>query len=346
MKKRYKVVVAGLGYFSKFHIDAWSAEAHVDIVGLCDIDPERLSSLSANGKFRTSTDLETLVKGTKADIVDIVAPPSAHNDLIRSVCAQGRTVICQKPFCTSIPEATAVTQMADKTGTQIIIHENFRFQPWHRDIKAFLDAGNLGQVFQARFDFRPGDGRGPDAYLDRQPAFQSMPRFLLYETGVHFIDLFRWYFGDVSNVYAEISRINPAIAGEDAGLMLMQHKTGVRSIFDGNRHSDHVTTNPRRTMGEMTIEGEGGQIRLLGDGEARFRPFGHDQWHAIPAAHIRDDESFGGGCVAALIRHVIQSMRSDREPENTAREYLHVMTAMEAAYASARDRTRVAVENA
>lgn len=330
----FKTVVVGLGYFSHFHIAAWSASADADLVGVCDADPARLLPFDGS-QLKATTEFDALVAQTQPDIVDIVAPPTAHASLIRASLAAGRTVICQKPFCTSLTEAKSVIASAEAQDTHIVIHENFRFQPWHRDIKAFLDTGVMGEIYQARFNFRPGDGRGPNAYLDRQPAFQTMPRLLIHETGVHFVDLFRWYFGDITSVYAEIRRLNPAIAGEDTAFMSFRHKGGPQSVFDGNRLSDHVTDNPRRTMGEMWIEGEAGEIRLFGDGSCMFRPFQSGEMQQIPRLHMRDESSFGGGCVAALINHTIASLKGGASPENTAQDYLHVMDVTEAAYASA-----------
>ena len=47
------------------------------------------------------------------------------------------------------------------------------------------------------FRLRPGDGQGPRAYLDRQPYFQTMPRLLVVETAIHWIDTFRFLMGEV-----------------------------------------------------------------------------------------------------------------------------------------------------
>ena len=55
--------------------------------------------------------------------------------------------------------------------------------------------GTRGQALierDARGDLRrelppaAGDGQGPRAYLDRQPYFQQMPRFLIHETAIHY----------------------------------------------------------------------------------------------------------------------------------------------------------------
>lgn len=337
---RFDVVIAGLGYFSQFHLKAWLANPSTRLVGVCDPDPRRLGD--APKGVATATSLAQLLADTPADIVDIIAPPSVHAELIAAALARGRTIICQKPFARNRAEAARLAEQARAAGTELIIHENFRFQPWHRAAKTFLESGQMGRLYQARFALRPGDGRGPEAYMARQPAFQQMPRFLFQETGVHFVDLFLWLFGPVKSVYAEHQRLNPDIAGEDCGMMVLHHASGVRAIFDGNRLSDHVADDPRRTMGEMRIEGEGGVLDLDGSGALWFRPFGSQEALQIPMP-VCDLDSFGGGCVAALIDHVVEARRAGQTPENTAQAYLPVMDILEAAYQSAETGQRVSV---
>lgn len=338
-----RVAIVGLGYFSAFHIAAWQAQSGVEITAATDPDAVRRDWAAREYGLPVCEDLGAVL-ATSPDVVDIVAPPPAHAAILRAAMAPNRVLICQKPFCTSLAEAQAVIAQAEAIGARIIIHENFRFQPWHRAIKSVLDAGTLGQVYAARFDLRPGDGRGPDAYLARQPAFQTMPRLLIHETGVHFIDLFRWMFGEITDVYADLRRLNPAIAGEDAGILMLSHDSGVQSVFDGNRLADHITDAPRRTMGEMAVEGEGGTLRLDGQGRVWLRRFGAQDETPVPLPFAPDD-SFGGGCVAALISHVAAAMRGGGAFENEARDYLPVIAAADLAYRSAEQGRKLTMPN-
>jgi predicted dehydrogenase len=337
----FRVAVIGLGYFSQFHLAAWVKLSDAELAGVADLSAERVSEAVTAYGAKGFADSTEMIAAIQPDILDIVAPPPAHASLIRAALAPGRTIICQKPFCTSLAEAEAIVAEAETAGTTIVIHENFRFQPWYRTIKTFLDDGGMGAVYQCRFALRPGDGRGPDAYLGRQPSFQTMPRFLIHETGVHFIDVFRWLFGDIRALYADTRRLNEAIAGEDAGVMLLEHEGGVRSMLDGNRLSDHIAENYRKTMGEMEIEGEAGSIRLDGMGRLSFRRFGINKIETLPISEPVDESSFGGGCVEALNRHVIDALKGRRELENLAADYLSVIKAADAAYLSARDGRRI-----
>jgi len=286
-------------------------------------------------------DIVTLLTETDPDIVDLVIPPLAHADAVRACLKAGRTIICQKPFCRSLEEAIEVAEDAKAAGCTLVIHENFRFQPWYRDLKRLIDAGMLGQIYQCRFALRPGDGQGPDAYLSRQPTFQKMERFLVHETAVHFLDLFRWLFGPVESVYADLRQLNPVISGEDAGTLLLTHQDGVRSMFDGNRLSDHVADNPRMTMGEMLVEGEKGVLRLDGFGRLWHRRFGEQSERQVPLTQVVDTAEFGGGCVEALNRHVIAALSGEGELENRADDYLDVIRLDEASYTSAETGSRI-----
>ena len=244
-----------------------------------------------------------MLDATRPDLLDVITPPETHLAAITEAAARGVDVICQKPFCRSLAEARAALARAERGGIEVLIHENFRFQPWHRETKRILDAGGLGRLYQATFRLRPGDGQGPRAYLDRQPYFQRMPRFLVHETAIHLIDVFRFLLGEPQSVYADLRRLNPAVAGEDAGLILLDMGDGVRALFDGNRLSDHSARNRRLTMGEMLIEGELGALRLDGDGRLFLRDHGANGENEL--AYAWQDQDFGGDCVYLFQRHAV-----------------------------------------
>ena len=237
----------GAGFFSQFHYDAWArVDGAVPIAAVDrDISKARATGLAAYGAA------EEMLAAETPDIVDIISPPHTHFELIKLALAhKPRAIICQKPFCESLAQARQAVALSAQAGVPLIVHENFRFQPWYRVMRAALEAGEIGAPMQLTFRLRPGDGQGPEAYLDRQPYFQQMPRFLVHETLVHWIDTFRFLFGEPSAVFADLRKLNPVIAGEDAGLVMFAYDDGRRAMIDGNRHLDHAATNTRCTMGE------------------------------------------------------------------------------------------------
>ncbi len=315
-----RVACVGAGYFSRFHYDSWKRMDGATPVGSCN---RSIEAAEATG-LPAYSDLRRMIEETKPDLLDVILPPVAHADTIRVALDCGvKTIICQKPFCQSLEEAKAITALAKVHRARIIVHENFRFQPWYRALKAALDQGRIGQVQQLTFRLRPGDGQGPEAYLDRQPYFQEMEKFLIHETGVHWVDTFRFLLGNPTAVYADLRQVNPVIAGEDAGYVVFDHANGVRSLFDGNRNLDHAADNLRRTMGEALVEGTEGSIGLRGDGSLWHRAF-----HATDEICIEPPnewDGFGGDCVHHLQAHVISGLLHNTPLENEAADYLKVI---------------------
>ena len=189
---------------------------------------------------------------------------------------------------------------------------------------------------------RRSTARGPGAYLDRQPYFQTMERFLVHETAVHFLDVFTYLLGRPDHVYADLRRLNPHIAGEDAGLIICGYADGHRAVFDGNRLADHAADNPRLTMGEAHLEAEHASIRLDGFGRLMQRDTSTAVWREILPAS--EDQRFGGGCFEALCQHAVKAWQGDADLENSGGDYLQVLALEEAVYDSAASGRRIVTD--
>jgi D-apiose dehydrogenase len=340
---KLRVATVGAGYFSQFHHEAWADMDGVDLVAVCDQEPEKARGFAERWHIpATYTDAGEMLEAEKPDLLDIIAPPVAHLELIR--LAAGKRIpaaICQKPFCRSLAEAEEATRIAEQAGLRLVVHENFRFQPWYGELKRHIDANLVGDLYQIGFRLRPGDGQGPRAYLDRQPYFQQMQRFLVHETAIHFIDTFRYLIGEVTTVTARLAKLNPVIAGEDAGLVIFEFDTGARALFDGNRLVDHPADNRRLTMGEMLVEGSIGVVRLDGYARLFHRASGTNEERQLQ--YEWSDTGFAGNSVLRLQRHVVDHLKSEAPVMNPAREYLTNLRIEEAIYESAAAGITVAV---
>lgn len=340
MSKRLRVAGIGAGYFSRFHYAAWQAIDRVELVAVADCNRAAAEAVGVTA----FEDPATMLERTKPDLVDIVTPPAAHLDLIKQVLDAGiRTIICQKPFCDTLQNAEQATALAAAADARLVVHENFRFQPWYRSMRAEIRAGRIGTPLRLTFRLRPGDGQGDDAYLSRQPYFQHMPRFLIHETGVHWIDTFRFLFGEPDTVYADLCRLNPAIAGEDAGYFVFGYADGRRALFDGNRLLDHAAGDLRRTMGECQVEGTEGEMQLDGNGILTFRRRGTVSWQQVGT--WPDRPGFGGDCVHALQAHVVDAILDGADLENDAAAYLSNMHIESALYRSAERGARIEIRH-
>ena len=164
---------------------------------------------------------------------------------------RGIDIVCQKPLAPSLYMSRRIVDHAARAGVRFMVHENFRWQPWYRAIKKVQTDGAIGEFTHVSFQMRMGDGWAPDAYLARQPFFRDYPRLLLYETGVHFIDTFRYLLGEVTSVFAQVRRLKAAIKGEDAGQLFLRFSNGATAMWDANRYNEVEAQFPRYTFGTL-----------------------------------------------------------------------------------------------
>ena len=331
--EKIRLATVGTGYFSRFHYAAWARIPEVELIGICSLDPIGKAEVVSQYNIPNSgTNFVMMLDELKPDLVDIITPPETHTDFVMACVDRGIPVICQKPFTRNYQEAVELVKQINAKNGQVIVHENFRFQPWYNEIKSLLDQDVLGQLYQVTFSLRPGDGQGPQAYMERQPYFQQMERFLVHETAIHLIDVFRYLFGEMSSVFADLRQINPVIKGEDAGLLVFSFENGARGLLDGNRLSDHQAENCRLTMGEMRIEGEKGVLSLNGDAQVSLRV--KDTKKAKEINYKWLDCDFGGDSVYNLQSYVIDQLKQGKPIVNNAEDYLVNLKIADLAYQS------------
>jgi predicted dehydrogenase/kynurenine formamidase len=332
--ERLRGLCIGAGYFARFHLEAWRRIERVEIAGVCDSDEAKAQQAAAEfNSARAFTDAATAIDELKPDFVDIITRPASHLPLVELAAEEGRAIICQKPLADDFATARRIVAVARQRGARLMVHENFRFQPWHREIRTLLDSGAIGaRLHTLTVHSRPGDGWGEDAYLARQPYFRQMPRLLVHETGVHFIDTFRFLGGEIDEVSAVLRRLNGVIAGEDAGLLTFRFAGGAIGVWDANRYNETTAADPRYTFGTLLAETDGGRLRLDEEGRLFIKPLGEPE-REHEYAHER--RGFAGDCVYFTQRHFIDCLESGEEFETSGEEYLKTLSVVEAAYKSA-----------
>jgi len=328
-------VVIGAGYFSDFHLDAWRRLPGARIVCVCDLDGSKArQAADKHGIAEIATDPRAAVAREDLDFVDIATPPTGRLELVELAIRRKLAVICQKPLAADFPEAKRILDAGGASDAPFMVHENFRFQPWYREIKRLLDAGAIGdKLHTITMRSRMGDGWGEQAYLNRQPYFRTMPRLLAHETGIHFVDTFRYLAGEIVECSATLRRLNPAIAGEDAGRLFFRFQSGAEAVWDASRYHESLSDDFRYTFGELLVEADGGSIWLGFDGSLRIKKLGQP---ALIHEYEHPRQGFGGDCVRACQQHFLDVLDGKTACETSPREYEKSLRVVEAIYDSAR----------
>lgn len=333
MDRRFKAVAIGAGYFSGFQYEAWNRISEVALAAISNrTESKARKMMAAYGIPCFYADWREMIDSERPDFVDIITPPETHEAICSYAASRGVAIVCQKPLASTLKESARIVRNATAAGVRFMVHENFRWQPWYREIKHLLDAGRIGAPIHCYFRMRTGDGWGEDAYLARQPFFRDYPRLLVYETAVHFIDTFRYLLGEIDEVYAKLRRLNPVIRGEDAGQICFTFASGATAILDANRYNESEAENPRYTFGELRLDATRGHLVMEADSSMRIKPLGED---ALPVEYQRENRNFAGDCVYRLQRHFVDCLLSGAPFESHGEDYLKTLAVVDAVYESA-----------
>mgnify|MGYP004701608637 CR=1 FL=1 len=332
--KKLKGVCIGAGYFSPFQYEAWQRIEEVEISAICNRD--RIKAEQYMKQYNISrhyTDYREMLEKEKPDFVDIITPPETHLEMSKFAADKGIAIICQKPLAPTFSDAQNLVDYVQKAGIRFMVHENWRFQPWHREIKKLILNKEIGQIHFMNWRKRMGDGWGENAYIQRQPYFRKYPRLIVYENGIHFIDTYRYLGGEIKRVFAYVKKLNPVIAGEDFALVNFEFESsGLLGIWDANRYNEPNYDNPRLTFGEFQIDGTGGTIRLYANSKLTIQKLGErEKEHAYKMQPI----NFAGDCVYNTQLHFIDCLLNNKEFETNGSDYMKNLAVQEAIYRSA-----------
>ncbi len=262
------------------------------------------------------------------DFVDIATRPMDHLPLVKTCASRGCHVLCQKPMAPSMSEAEQMVQACDQAGVVLMINENARHQAWFRKIWELMDGGALGTVHYARFENR-WRSTLPTPEFEGQDYFRQMPKLILYELGVHYLDTARYLFGEAQAIFAILRRVSPDIVGEDLAVVVVNFDDLVCTL-DLNWFSVPKPESERIASSRVRIEGTGGTLLLDLDGRLALYT-DHDQqvWN-FPA------DTFHRSFVAAQ-KHFVDCLRTGQTPETSGADTLKTMELVFAAYQSAEE---------
>jgi predicted dehydrogenase len=252
----------GCGFISQQHLPAWQASPDAELVAVCDANRARAEERARQfGIDRVYEDVATMLESEQLDCVDIATRPESHQALASLAAERGVNVLCQKPLAATMAEGREIAGLCARAGVRFMVLEMWRHLPAIKDLKAQLEAGLIGPVHSMRLlGHRRPMSRFEPVNPD-QPYFAEMPKLLIYEMMIHYIDGIRYLMGDVGSVFARATRVNPLIAGDDHALVVFGHTSGAYSTVD----CSWASPSDRRAKmgtGDMLLEGRDGSLHL------------------------------------------------------------------------------------
>ena len=307
---------------------------------MCDQDSGRASAKAAEwGVANTYSDPAVMIGQEKLDIVDIITRPNSHASLVRLAAQNGLHVLCQKPLAATLTEAKSMVEICRSANVRFMVTEMWRYLPWFRLFKREIDRGSIGRPYYLRVigARRPMSRSRPVNPV--QPYFADMPMLIIYELMIHWIDAARYVLGDVEAVFARSARINPAIVGEDAAIVVLTHIGGATSNLDGSWAAHGFPPGPTRE-GDIVLEGSDGSLHFdpLTGAVMRSTAAGTETIGNFPDMVDAFQSAFSG-----CIRHFAHSVRSNEHFESSGEDNLLTLETTLAAYRSIESGTLVRV---
>ena len=321
-----RIGLAGAGWVSEHHLDAWATlRERARVVAIADPRLDAAEARAARYDIpRVYSSAEDMLAEVQLEALDIAAPREQHVPLCRLAAQRGLAILCQKPLAPTLQEAEAL--VAELGQIRLMVHENWRFRPHYRLIRSWLQQGRIGDVRTVLLTlFTSGllpDANGQRPALVRQPSLASLERMLLMEVLIHHIDVLRFLLGPLTLEAARLGKSCDAIRGEDRAALLLSGAQGATLCLLGDFMAHGY---PPEQMDHLEIFGTEGAIRLRG---SQIVVSGHSE----KTVTLDLAENYRASYRGALT-HFVDRLLDGGEFETNPADNLETLRIVEAAYA-------------
>lgn len=192
-----RACVTGLGPIGNLHADIYQSiyrlEGLTELVGVCDINPERAVRAGERLGVAWYTDVAEMLRAQMPDICSVATGgyeySSDHHAPTLQALRAGCHVLCEKPISNEIAKAEEMVQVARELNRCFGVDFNHRFTPAAKLAKQWLDAGRLGDLLFVNVAL----------WIGRPEPLES-PYYHLKALNPHSIDLIRHFCGDIAQV--------------------------------------------------------------------------------------------------------------------------------------------------
>ncbi len=216
MAGRKKYAIVGTGSRHRMYRNAILGKQSqaAELVGLCDINPQRLALARAEAMTIEDTDVQAfdadqfdeMLRQTKPDCLIVTVPDCYHDDYVKRAMAAGIDVMTEKPMTTTAEKCQGIIDAQKKTGRDLRVTFNYRYSPPRTQVKDLLMSGVIGEVLTVEFHWLLNTRHGAD-YFRRWHRNKENSGGLLVHKATHHFDLVNWWLSDVPvSVYAEGDR--------------------------------------------------------------------------------------------------------------------------------------------
>ncbi|MGD8165967.1 Gfo/Idh/MocA family protein [Herbiconiux sp. P16] len=304
-----RVVVIGAGQMANLvHYPSLISLPDVEIVGICDLSPERLRATGERwGVTALFSDWSAMLDETGAEAVYVIGPPELMFGIWCACLARGLDLFVEKPLGLTLHQARTLARLAEENGCITQVGFQRRSSPLLERMVGRVR--ERGQVVHAVCRFYKDD-----------PTPMVSARDRMMDDGVHVIDTLRHLCGGEVIAVSDVTR-----------RVLVDDITFITATleFDNGAVGVMITnwTSGRRTFG---VEVHGPGIMAEGDLEIGGTVWDADGSEELDAADVAGspDLPVRGG-FRAKSAEFIEAVRTRRLPSSHFGDALKTMTVAE-----------------
>ncbi len=339
--RKIKIALVGCGRISKNHFDAIKQHRNnLELVSVCDNDPQALSDAVENTKVEGFNRLSKLLEKSDADVITLCTPSGLHAEQAAMIANSGIHVITEKPMATRWDDGKNMVSVCDRAYVRLFVVKQNRANATLQLLKQAISKNRFGKIYTVALNVF---WSRPQSYYD-QAHWRGTWEFdggALMNQASHYIDLLDWLIGPVASVHAMTGTLARNIEVEDTAVMNVRWRSGTLGTVNVT-----MLTYPKNYEGTITIIGEKGTVRVggLAVNEIQRWEFEDTQPEdeSINDASYQTTSVYGFGH-PSYYENVIKVLRGECEPETDGREGLKSLEILIAAYLSARDRKEIAL---
>jgi myo-inositol 2-dehydrogenase / D-chiro-inositol 1-dehydrogenase len=202
------VGIVGAGWMAREHRRVLESLGDVSIAAVCDVDRERAEELASGTGARVYVDWRDLLDREDLAALAVCIPPLAHREPTVEALTRGLPVYLEKPIARTLPDAAAIVEVAERTGTVCAVGYQWHALDLLDDLRQLLEGEQVGLLVGTSI----GPTQSRPWFLDRRAGGGN-----LLERGSHHLDLARAVGGDVASVQAAASGVRLARSAPGSG---------------------------------------------------------------------------------------------------------------------------------
>ncbi|MDD5005133.1 MAG: Gfo/Idh/MocA family oxidoreductase [Candidatus Omnitrophica bacterium] len=122
---KLKVGVIGLGRLGSIHTRVYKEIGHVELIGVCDSDPQKLNAVAKQYGVAAFGDPHELA--AKVDAISIAVPTNNHYQIAKDIIKKGIHVLIEKPITNNLKQAKELIKLAHKNKVTLQVGHVERF---------------------------------------------------------------------------------------------------------------------------------------------------------------------------------------------------------------------------